>query len=182
MKLLAGILMILFSCNSFLFAQDTTAPVTSVEAISFMEGTWEGSGWIMGKDRQRKTFSQKEIIQPKVHGQALVIDGLGYEVDAGGKQTDKVIHNAFGVISFNPELKKVTMITFSEMGGRMESELISLDNKKLQWGFKNPQNNSTIRFTEDFTEEGKWHETGEVSMDGKNWFKFFEMDLVKVDK
>lgn len=36
-----------------------------------------------------------------------------------------------------------------------------------------------IRFTEDFSKEGKWYEVGEMSMNNQDWYQFFEMNLTK---
>ena len=151
--------------------------VKSVADISFMEGHWKGEGWIMGRDRTKKHFSQTENIQYKAGQQVLMVEGLGYALDNTGVITSKIIHDAFGIISYNKAQDAVTMISFSKQNGRMEVPMVSLGNRQLQWSFKNEQSGSLIRFTMDFSAEGKWTEEGAFSMDGTNWFPFFEMQL-----
>ncbi len=163
--------------GSVAFAQTDVSTFSEVNELAFMQGTWVGEGWMMGRQRQRMPFQQTEVIQPKVSEQALMIDGLGYALDSTGQVTDRVIHDAFGVISLNPETGAVTMLSFSEANGRMECAFHRLDEKKLYWEFKDPRSGGTIRFTEDFSTEGEWKEIGEISMDGERWFQFFEMNL-----
>ena len=66
-----------------------------------------------------------------------------------------------------------------EMNGRMESSLMWIGDKKLQWSFKD-KNGTTIRFTEDYSVENTWKEIGEVTMNGDDWYQFFEMTLNKM--
>lgn len=173
-RLLLSILIVL-SLSLTGFAQEK---IKSVDQLIFMKGNWTGTGWIIGKDRLKKTFSQSEIIKSKADNLVLMVDGLGLEIDSLGKITDRVIHKAFGIISYNKDRESVTMISFSEMRGRMESDFELIDKKKIRWSFKEA-NGATIRFTEDFTDDGKWKEVGEVSMNGKDWYQFFEMNLIR---
>lgn len=150
----------------------------SIEQLSFMQGTWEGSGWIM-KGRERKEFEQNEIIKPRVDNSILVIDGIGYDKESLNSER-KIIHNAFGVISYNKELSAMTMLSFSTAGKKMENKLTLIGEKQLEWSFKD-ERGGTIRFREDFSKEGLWIENGEYSPDDVNWFPFFKMTLKKVD-
>lgn len=164
-----------FFCMSC-FAQEATIKqdsLTSVEQLAFMKGTWKGEGWIY-INRQKKEFTQTETIMPKVDNTLLVIDGLGHDKE----DTSKVIHNAFGVISYNAEKKGIIMISFASTGGKMENQMHLIGEKKLEWSFKD-ERGGTIRFREDFSEAGIWVEKGEYSYDGKKWFPFFEMRLVR---
>lgn len=71
------------------------------------------------------------------------------------------------------------MLSISPIGGRMETILKQKGDKIIQWSFDGPRKGSIIRFTEDFSKENIWNEVGEISMDGENWNKFFEMNLEK---
>lgn len=48
----------------------------------------------------------------------------------------------------------------------------------LTWGFKT-DTGGTVRFTEDFSHEGKWTTIGEYSADGSKWFAFMQYNLVR---
>ncbi|MFK7750075.1 MAG: hypothetical protein AB8B65_16910 [Kordia sp.] len=164
------------------FAQETPLPNTpnTIEQLSFMKGTWKGEGWVFGKDGKANKFSQTEIIQSKVSNKILMIDGLGYAIDSTGV-TDRIIHEAFGIISYNSDKKSIVMLSYSGIGGEFTSNMTLIDDKKLQWSFVDERSKGTIRFTDDFSEKGKWVEIGEISMNGKDWFQFFEMTLYRKD-
>ncbi|MBC2846011.1 hypothetical protein [Winogradskyella flava] len=147
----------------------------SVAQLNFMKGSWKGNGWIF-INREKKEFSQSEIIKSKNADRILVIDGLGHAKDSINPETKKVIHDAFGIISFNEDLDAITMLSFSSTGDKMENELRLIGEKQLEWSFKD-ERGGTIRFREDFTTEGVWEEKGEYSFDGEKWFPFFYMKL-----
>lgn len=172
-KLSLIFLMSLFSF-SFIFAQGEEQK-SSIDDLNFMIGMWKGEGWIQSQSG-RKEFSQTESIRPKVEGKLLVIDGIGYGKGSPEEEA-RVIHNAFGVISFNEELQQLTMLSFATTGGKMENEMRITGEKTLEWSFKD-ERGGTIRFSEDFTQEGFWKEKGEYSPDGgKTWYQFFQMEL-----
>ncbi len=149
--------------------------VYSIRQLDFMLGNWEGEGWIY-INRERKTFIQYEEIVPKADSSIMVVNGKGYAKEAG-VITDRVIHDAFGVISPNTAAGYgVTMLSFSTASGRLENQMYLIEEKKVQWSFQD-ERGGTIRFTEDFSQDGQWIENGEYSMDGKQWFPFFKMEL-----
>ena len=169
-------LLINYSLNAQVENQVDSKVLNSIEDVSFMKGTWKGEGWIF-KNREKKEFIQTETIAPKVDNSILVIDGIGFAKDSISVTT-QVIHNAFGVISFNKEKNMMTMLSYSSTGGKMENEIKLLGDKKLQWSFKD-ERGGTIRFILDFSEEGIWSENGDYSFDGSQWFPFFHMTLYK---
>ena len=152
----------------------------SIEDLNFMIGMWKGEGWIQSQSG-RKEFTQTESIRPKVEGKLLVVDGLGYGKGSPEEEA-RVIHNAYGVISFNEELQQLTMLSFATTGGKMENEMRITGEKTLEWSFKD-ERGGTIRFSEDFSHEGIWQEKGEYSPDGgKSWYQFFQMELKRVEE
>jgi len=180
-KLITLSMSILFSIISFAQSTnenpDTLGVINTIEQLSFMKGTWKGNGWIM-MGRERKTFIQTETISPRVDGKLLIVDGVGYDADST-LSAPKIIHNAFGVISFNQEMNSITMLSYSSTGGKMENKIIFTGEKTIEWSFMS-ENGATIRFREDFSDEGYWIETGEYSTNGVEWFPFFKMTLERV--
>lgn len=150
----------------------------SLEQLSFMRGTWKGSGWIM-KGKERKEFIQNEIINPRIDNTILVIDGIGFDKESSNSEK-KIIHNAFGIISYNENMNSMTMLSFSTTGKKMENEINLIGDKKLEWSFKDDRG-GIIRFKEDFSQENLWIEYGEYSSDGEKWFPFFQMTLEKIN-
>ncbi|WP_373396138.1 hypothetical protein V8V91_15995 [Algoriphagus halophilus] len=85
------------------FSQDVETDLVSKQAITSLQhliGSWSGSGWMMGADRQRHEFTQTENIQFKLDSTAILIEGQG-------KAQDQIIHNAMAIITFGE--KKITI-------------------------------------------------------------------------
>ncbi len=174
-------LVVAFQLSFSLSLDAQTPPPDSTSILSpkemlFMCGTWKGEGWIL-QNRQRHTFIQEEMIMAKIDSQVLVVDGIGFAKDSFPDKKH-VIHQAFGVIAFNPDLGTVSMLSYSAVGGKKETPMKRIGEKQLQWSFKD-ERGGTVRFSEDFSEEGVWKEKGEYSFDGKSWFPFFEMQLTR---
>lgn len=177
MKLLVIIAAIALSFQGF--AQSEGALIKDMSDLEFMEGTWKGEGWIIGRGGHKKTFHQTEIIKSKVNGHVLTIDGLGYAIE-DSLISDRIIHDVVGIISINPESGNATMFSILENQGRSEVDLFMLEGgKTFQWSFKNPHTDSVVRFTEDLSNENQWIGIGEVYTPQNRWHKFFEMSLFK---
>lgn len=155
----------LFSCTSIM-AQSVETDTTlqkELKKLKFMEGQWEGKGWMYGRNGVRHEFSQTEDIRFKVDGTVLLIEGMG-------KSEGKIIHNAMAIISFDKEKGHYNFHSYmaNGMSGDFKAELI--DNK-LYWF---PPD--FIRYIIYINDKGQWHEKGEMNRAG-NWIQFFEMTL-----
>ena len=153
----------------------------AMKKLDFLIGSWKGKGWIIGQNG-RQTFTVKESLKRKLNGQIVVVDGLGKSVD---KKTGKerIVHQAYGVFSYDANVDKIKFRWYKAETGEEDETTIDVSNNKLVWGFDIPQSGVKVKFTEIINEKGNWLEIGEVTRDGgKTWFKFFEMELEKVDK
>lgn len=160
----------------FLMAQYNNGTLKqAMENLSFLEGEWAGNGWQMGQDRQKHTFTQTEDISFEADGEVLLIRGLGKNMTAEGKE--KVIHNAFAMVSFNPTDDDYDFRSYvaGRGAGNFKAKLIKKNH--FEWYLEAPQ--SKIKYTITLNEKGQWHEIGEIAM-GENWYKIFEMTLDKV--
>lgn len=59
--------------------RDNTKQKAEMAKIFFLEGNWEGSGWIMRQDRQKHYFEQSEKVVLTLDGTAILIEGLVYK-------------------------------------------------------------------------------------------------------
>jgi hypothetical protein len=50
---------------------DTLAQA-KIAKLEFLVGQWEGSGWMLGQDRQKYEFNQTEDIQFKLDGNRII--------------------------------------------------------------------------------------------------------------
>ncbi len=159
------------------FAQPSLQPsptiLEAMKPVRVMEGQWKGAGWIrMGP--QRHEFRQTESVLVKSNGAVVVIDGLG----RNAADSTQVIHQAFGVISFDQQTGKYLMRAFRADGNYVDADFKALADGSMEWGFTHPMAGQ-IRYTIR-VKDGKWVESGVMSRDGQNWMPFFEMTLEKL--
>lgn len=134
-------------------------------------GKWQGAGWIE-QAKGRENFAGTETVQRKLDGLALLVEGK-----FKNKQ-DVVIHETLAVLSPNQKSKNYDFNTFLASGIKGLQELKAIESG-WQWGFEFPA--GAVRYTIKINDK-TWLETGEMTMDGgKNWRKFFEMNLSKVE-
>jgi len=156
--------------NPFQPKQET---IDAIQKISFLTGNWKGTGWIqMGP--QKSTFGETENISTKLNGTIIQIEGEGRDE----QKSDRVIHQAFAIISYDIGNAKYLMKAFRGDGVQIDADAKLIDDHSFQWGFSNAMTGQ-IKFTVTVI-NNKWTEVGEMSRDnGKNWFKYFEMVLEK---
>lgn len=150
----------------------------AMKKLDFLIGDWEGKGWIQ-IGRERKEFTTRESLTSKLNGKIVVVEGLGKSKDEK-TGVERIVHNAYGIFSYNEEMGKLQFRFFREAGddGQTTPEF---GENTFVWGFEVPESGATIRFSERINEKKNWLEIGEVSMDkGKTWFKFFEMELSRI--
>lgn len=168
----------LFSaCLSPLFAQPNLQPSEHLRAamqkFQFMEGTWTGTGWIqMGPQRSEFTVDEKGAF--KANNTVLVMEGIGHDAT----DSTKIIHQAFGVISYDQEAGKYLMRAFRADGNYVDADISVADDGSIVWGFTHPMAGQ-IRYTIRLT-DGQWVESGSMSRDGATWMPFLEMKLNKL--
>lgn len=134
-------------------------------------GEWSGPASIQMGPGQPQQVQQTEKIQSKLGGRALLVEGLG-------RQGDEVVHQALGVVSYNERTKKYEFDAWTAREGHTDAWFEVGEKDSATWGFDTPSG-AKIRYTLRRTEAGAWHEVGELSRDGKEWRKFFEMTLTK---
>jgi hypothetical protein len=147
-----------------------------MKKLEFLTGEWKGEGWIEFGPGQRRTFVETELVQSKIGGQVLLIEGLG-KSKAPGQEKEIIIHNAMAMICYDAKLKQLRFRAYQAGGRNVESEAKAA-NGALEWGLE--ESGRTMRFIIKLDDAGRWFEIGEVSMDGKQWRKFFEMTLQRV--
>lgn len=167
------LLLVTFTLSAKAQAPSPTTQIEEMKRLNFLIGEWRGEGWAMVGQNNREAARQTETVQSKLNGLALLVEGLGKSTD--GKE--RIVHHAMAVISYDMQKKVHRVSTYQANGQAIEAEA-KVGNNTLEWGFK--REGGTIRFTIKLTEKGEWHEVGDFSPDGKNWFKFMEMTLARV--
>jgi hypothetical protein len=150
----------------------STAPeqIKAMQACSFLAGQWSGEGWIAFGPGQRSTFHEAEIIEPKLGGLLLLIQGVGKDA------TGRTVHAALTVLSFDAEDKQYHFRAYEQMGHSIDS-LAECKNNTLSWSLA--AGPTTIRYTISLNAKGQWHETGTATLNGAAEQQTFEMTLDK---
>lgn len=170
-----------FACLCFLFlapglaAQASDVLTGPMEPLNFLLGEWRGEGWMVTGPESRETSDVLERATAKLGGSILVLEGLGTrEVDG----ETEVVHDALGIVAHDPESGAYTMRAYRTMNGRVAwlDADVEVGEGTLIWGYEDP-GAGQVRFTLRLTTDGRWHEVGEATRDGVNWFQFFEMTL-----
>jgi hypothetical protein len=122
-----------------------------------------------------KHFSNvKENLQWKLNNTVLEIEGVG-KTDEG-----VVVHNALGVLYYDPTVKKVKMHSHLQSGLSTVANFEVIEpNQKYEWWFEDGRG-GTIKYKISI-DSGNWKEEGEYSRAGMQPSKFFEMNLKKVE-
>lgn len=151
--------------------QPDPAPVLeAMKAVAFLEGRWAGEGWIQMGPGPKEEFSQTEVIERKLDGGLLLIEGIGYSKAPEPKK----IHHAFAVVSFDPSSKKYRFS--SHLVGRPPLDVAAeVGSNTFKWSYE-PQAGFHIRYLITVS-DATWREVGEFSRDGQSWRQFFEMTL-----
>jgi hypothetical protein len=140
--------------------------------LAWLIGEWEGQG--ESRSPQGQSFATvRESVESRLNGRVLVIEGIGREPSADG--TGRVVHHAFGVLTYDPERRQYSFRALRD-GGVIDAET-SLADGVFTWGFEIP--GGRIRFHIRQV-NGEWHETGEYSADRTTWRKMLEMKLRRV--
>ncbi len=160
------IILVFTFITTITFGQSTITDLTmqtELNKLKFMEGRWEGNGWMYGRDGFKSEFIQTENIQFKVDNTLLYIEGLG-------KSDGKIVHNALAIISFDKEKGHYNFRSYmaNGMNGDFKAELID---GKLYW-----YPTDFIRYIIYLNKNNQWYEKGEMNRGG-NWMQFFEMTL-----
>lgn len=139
-------------------------------------GEWRGSGWAATRGGQGRSESTiHESVKSKLGGLAILVEGRGTTPHPETGE-EKVTHDAFGVITYDPHADRYLFRYYSAEGQAGETELVPIEGG-WRWGFTAPGGGPEVRFTIELGED-TWHERGEVSMDGgESWFPMLEMTL-----
>src|SRR5438477_10107575 len=84
------------------------APAAQREAmkkLDFLVGEWKGEGWMEFAPGQRRTFRGTEVVQSKLDGLLLTIEGL-HRGQVGGTGEGAVVHQAFALVSYDDKAKR----------------------------------------------------------------------------
>lgn len=146
---------------------------SAMAPLAWLVGEWEGTGTMQTRSGS-EVASVHEKVEARLGGRVLLMEGVGREPNASG--AGRVVHHAFGVLSYDPEKREYIFRAFRD-GGAI-NPVSRLADGVFTWEFEIPGGGRTRYVIRD--DNGEWLETGEYSLDGSTWRKFFEMRLRRV--
>lgn len=154
-----------------------TAQNEAMKKLEKMVGNWQGQGWYEIQPGQRANFKSMEVIEKKLNGLIISVEGI-HKAQIPNQPEERVVHHALALISYNPELKLYSFRAHLANGNSSNAEASINQDGDFVWGFQVP-NKEHYRYKITINDKGQWLEVGELSADGNNWRKFFEMNLHK---
>ena len=159
------------------FAQQTEdAQKNALRKLSWLIGEWSGTSEVnMGG--KKSTVFVKESVRPSLDSTIFIINGRGTEKDSL-TNLDKIVHDAFAVVSFDESKNKYRWNAWRIPGGTYGELEIKIGINSFEW-MTIVQGGQT-RYKAILNEKGQWIEIGEFSKDGVKWYKFITMTLNKL--
>ena len=176
------VLLVTFTIVKMAYTQPPNAAINKEEMkkLSAWIGQWKGEGSMQMGPGEPKKSTVDERIEMKLDGTILVVEGIGKNTDPATKQ-EMVVHNAFGIISYDVASKSYKFKTYTKEGRSADTYFNIIGENKYEWGFDIPSGGK-MKYTITLDPVKKtWNEIGEFSRDGAIWMKSFEMNLVKVN-
>lgn len=156
--------------------QGLPAAPAEMEALAWLEGEWQGSGWLEYAPGQRGEFAGTERVESRMGGRLLVVEGE-FSAWMGPEAGDVPVHQALGVMSYDPSSGRYLFRTYTARGGHGDAATAEVADGRIVWGYDDPAM-GRVRYTITRTDDGAWHEVGHASRDdGESWHHFFEMTL-----
>lgn len=134
-----------------------------------LDGEWRGAAWTLLPDGKRHELTQTERVGPMLDGTLRVIEGRGYEADG------TVSFNAFAVLAFDGESKRLSMRSFAN--GRSGDFAVTPTEDGFSWEI--PAGPGVMRYTA-VVEGDSWHEVGDFVAPGRPPVRSFEMTLARL--
>lgn len=149
--------------------QAIAAQKEAMKALSMLDGTWRGPGWVLMPDGTKKEMTQTERVGSFLDGAVKVIEGRGYEANGS------VGFNAFAIISYDAAKKTYSMRSYAL--GRQADFAVTPTADGFKW--EHPMGPITISYTATI-KDGVWHEVGERSAKGQPPVTFLELTLKRI--
>lgn len=153
-------------------AQDGRLSKDHMDKLSGWVGVWKGEGWQMTETRERIEFEVEEVVESKIGGLALLVEGKG--LGSNGKEG----HHAMGMIYYNMDNARYEFHSIIKEGMTTLATANFDESDNFIWGFEVP--GGQIQYTITITDD-TWIEKGAFSMDGIQWRPIMEMELNRID-
>lgn len=174
-SLIPALALLLLAAPAAAQQSPVAAAAGEMQRLAFLHGTWRGEGVTTMAPGREERAAVLETAQPKLEGSVLLVQGLGWEGTEGAADY-RVVHEALGVVSYDARRGGWSMRAYRG-GGWVDAE-VTVGDGEMVWAFDQP-GAGRVRYTIRLDEQGRWHEVGDFSPDGRQWRRFFEMRLTR---
>lgn len=137
------------------------------QALAWMQGEWQGEGWIIGRDGVRRSFTVEESVRSAADGHVLQIHGVG---TAQGR----VIHDAAGFVT-----RTETGMTMQAVNMHGQSQIVPLEVTDSGFSWQLTMGDyGRVEYEATYI-EGRWIETGAWCPTGGECIQNFQMQLTR---
>jgi hypothetical protein len=144
--------------------------------IGWWVGEWNGIAVAQMGPGKTDSISMHESIRMNLENSIIQVEGIGHSIKGGDIQPE-IGHHAFAILSYDEKTQKYRWIAWRIPGGIFTEYNPEISDKKFSWSLETAQ--GRMRYSMVFNDKNEWHEKGEFSRDGQNWFEFFDMILTK---
>ncbi len=151
---------------------------SAIDRIDFLVGEWEGSGWMAFGPDQREEFTSREIVEERLGGSVLLVEGI-HRAPAAEGSGERLVHHALATIGWSAAEQEYRFAStlYNRDGGTYRGWVD--DDGAFVWQLEVA--GRIMRYVIHIDAQGRWVEDGKISMDqGGNWFPFFHMTLERV--
>jgi hypothetical protein len=142
----------------------------AMKKLAFLTGKWTGDATTRRGPGEAIKVRQTEIVQFKLDGLVLLIEGTGRNPETGD-----AMFSALATIAYDEVAKAYHFRAYND-GRYLDTELKVPENG-FEWGFK--QGPVDVRFVMRLSDKGEWVETGDVKFGDNPPQRTFEMTLRK---
>ncbi len=179
MKKLILSLILMLTVTSFAQQPDSSDCVGQLKKAAFLLGEWSGTGWIGFPDEEKEYFEQRYLIQSKLDGAMILIEGSIKFRGQKENEPDTTL-KSLRTLAWYIDLNMFILRYFREDGVYEMAEAKFPDRDKMTWKSKNPQL-GIIYCTITVDAENNLVQTGEVlECDGVSRIKIFKSVLKRV--
>ncbi len=151
------------------------AALDAMKRFDSWVGSWRGAGWSVGATGMRTEFKLTETVARRVGGKVLLVEGRG--AAATGNEQGTVTHDGVVLVYYDEATRRYHWNGHEMASAPVDTELTFVDGG-FAWSIKAAERGTTVRFTILIDQE-RWHELGEVSVDGAQWTRIMEVNLAR---
>lgn len=172
-----SVLLLLVLPVTVLAQSGTSVQRQELEKLDFLIGEWKGRGWFMRADGKNFELTHRAKVKRKPDDLALRIEGeVKFKESAAPFEPNQFsLFPTNATVFYDEQVKQYRWRRESARGSKSSDDAALIEPKTLQLVRAIARTRHTIRIAEN----GEWHETFEVWVDG-NWRKFLETTLQRI--